>query len=387
MAKKVLFALLFCGLLQVSSSSYAANLPLSTESTTLNIDQCDAPAPDSFRVTVASSTFVTLAWRPVWVGATQTLTLLVKENQSSSWIPVDTFFNVSGTSFTVPISQYDLSKVGFLISTNCNNGETGTDTKLTSPPIGFILDLTLGGLNPSNPTVVETCSFFSYSEDTWMGFAISANGAPASGTNTFQLKVQGDLVIIKKVLPAPLVVGDFNHHHPKDPAPEHILFADMPRRFLAYQITEENSFLNIGGMLVELAEAEKAIKVCKSPMPFWNNNYTLKVLIQPPPGNDSNFGENRFEEHTDKNYKFVVQTPFVASLNIFTPQSISNDQAAINIRCSLWNTRRQLVLEQSFDSFSNQISIPTETLLPGFYVLQIETVNEVHTFKVIKSGQ
>jgi len=386
MAKKIHFALLFSTFFFPATTTFALENLEAPEKTNLNVDYCDAPAPDSFRVTVASSTFVTLAWRPVWEGSTHTLILLIKEDQSLTWTPVDTFFNVPGTKFTVPISPFELSKVGFLISTNCANGEIGVDTKLSSPPIGFILDLTLGGITPANPNVVETCSFFSYLDNSWMGFSIGINGTPSSGTNLFQLKVQENLVVIKRVYGTPIVVGDFDHHHPKDPAPTHILFSDMPRRFLAYQITGENNFVNIGGMSVELVASDKTIKVCKSPMPVWNNNFKLTILNASPPGLLSNFNENHFKYSPENVGRFVVQTPFVGTLNIYTPDTFTTDRTG-NISCKLCNSSGQLILEQEFEAFSNQVSISTETLLPGLYVLRIAAAGEVQTFKVIKSGR
>lgn len=79
--------------------------------------------------------------------------------------------------------------------------------------------------------------------------------------------------------------------------------------------------------------------------------------------------------------KIKIQNPFEESLNIFFPQIFSEGSMTI-IR--LFNTNGQRILSFSFDLNSSQISIPVGSILPGIYILQIETDSEVQVFKVEK---
>ncbi|MBK6997757.1 MAG: fibronectin type III domain-containing protein [Lewinellaceae bacterium] len=149
MAKKFLFSLLFCIHFGDLTNLFALNSTFLPEKLPLNAEECHAPPPDSFRMTAAGAHFVSLAWQPVWIGATHTLVVLKLESDGVSWLPIDTFPTIPGDSFTVNNLLYG-SKYRFAISTKCANGDPSDVQAFTGPPSGLILDLVLNGRTPIN---------------------------------------------------------------------------------------------------------------------------------------------------------------------------------------------------------------------------------------------
>jgi hypothetical protein len=120
MANNLLFSLFFSILQLIAAPIFAPDDLKSSDEKSLTSDDCSAPAPDSFRVTTEGVHFVSLAWHPMWVGATHTLTQLKKVVGTEAWVPVDTFLNIPGGSFTVTNLEYG-SKYRFVIATNCSS--------------------------------------------------------------------------------------------------------------------------------------------------------------------------------------------------------------------------------------------------------------------------
>lgn len=220
MAKNYFFMLAFCAFYFSSNQLFAINSPIIPDNLAHQTEFCETPPPDSFHMTSAGAHFVSLAWEPMWVGATHTLVVFEQGDSSSSWAPLDTIHNVSGDAYTVENLKYG-TKYRFAISTNCANGEPSSLQAYTGPPSGLILDLVLNGRTPTDPATVPPCSAIPYENFDWVGFKVAAGQNLGSIANFFEFAVGEDGVpLIKRVSYGPHIVAtDFNGFFPKNPDP------------------------------------------------------------------------------------------------------------------------------------------------------------------------
>jgi len=106
MAKNLTQLVLFVALMVGFMPLHASIEPSFVNGNARISEQCDAPAPDSFRMTNAGIHFVSLAWQPVWTGAIHTIKVFKKEESSTTWTYLETFPDVPDYTFTVSNLQY-----------------------------------------------------------------------------------------------------------------------------------------------------------------------------------------------------------------------------------------------------------------------------------------
>jgi len=94
-------------------------------------------------------------------------------------------------------------------------------------------------------------------------------------------------------------------------------------------------------------------------------------------------GADRFDMGNADFNRPVVQSPFTENLNIFFPSVTSNSGYKV-IRLLTMNGQK--IFEQRFESLFDQVAIPADNALPGVYILNIETLNQVYIMKVVKSS-
>ncbi|MFN0216715.1 MAG: fibronectin type III domain-containing protein, partial [Saprospiraceae bacterium] len=164
MAKNILLTLFFCGTSLVFTPVFASNEPLLLG---FNQEVCTAPAPDSFRITGIGGDFIALAWNPVWVGAIHTLEVLENDG-TGGWIPLDTFPDLPGGSFTVEGLNAG-TEYRFILATNCASGET-SEIKTIIDGITLIVDLVINGRNPVSPVPID-CAALPLNKN-WVGFKV-----------------------------------------------------------------------------------------------------------------------------------------------------------------------------------------------------------------------
>ena len=344
---------------------------------------CNAPAPDSFRITNTNTSTgsIALAWHPAWLGASHTLEVL-EMNNSGGWIPKDTIYNILGTSYTVTNLVYG-TKYRFKIATNCTNGEP-SEKKAIIDGIVLIIELVINGRTPLSPVSVATCTTIDYSAHNWVGFKVSTNGEIPNPTNSnyfeFGTRTEEDQAIplIKRVIhDSKIVAGNFIHRYPMIPTPLIVQIIGSTD-FKVFYI-QGTKFKDIGVVRLNFDENTHSIQFCKS---LWDDDYDLSVMIANLAGFSSPEHDER-NNYTTQIGKFTAQNPFNNFINIFSPQ-INVDQVGGNIQ--LFNVHGQIVLEQDFDVFPDQLSIPTEMVSTGFYILRIETGSRVQILKINKSG-
>jgi len=392
MAKKLLFSTFYFVLPLVLSSILTAAEPTPYENTPpLTVFACDAPAPDSFHVESAGTNYINLAWKQVWLGATYTLVVLKENPATNSWEYISTFYNIPGSSYTFANAEYG-SKYRFKIATNCASGEPSSRISIIDH-IEIILDLTISGRNPISPTVVPgLCPAIKYQEFKWVGFKIQLgdNLIPTSTLYEFTPgKENGFLYpIIKRVNqdgpifavgPTPFAGITF----PTNPIPLVVrIFGSSS--FLVRHYLSPTSWVIVGYVKVTIvgSSAGNTVQICIDD-PNWNQAYKLIPLtaqmangFAPPNGSDKSNSHDAFHN------EFKAQNPFNDMLNIFIPNCSSSEEHAF-IRLIALNG--QPILEHHFDTLNEVITVPTNQIAPGFYILEIETIYETKALKVFKA--
>ncbi len=156
MEKRLQLILLFCAFQFATTPILRADESLPLENHSFKTDQCDAPAPDSFRVTSHGPNFIDLSWIQAWDGASHTLSVFTK-NTIGEWIPFGTFNNITGTSYTVNNIAFD-ADCKFLLATNCNSGEPSFHKVILYEKI--ILDVVIAGRTPIKTTACSMPRYF-----------------------------------------------------------------------------------------------------------------------------------------------------------------------------------------------------------------------------------
>jgi hypothetical protein len=77
-----------------------------------------------------------------------------------------------------------------------------------------------------------------------------------------------------------------------------------------------------------------------------------------------------------------AQSPFDEVLNVFLPETFLNNGNCI---FRLLDLKGQILMEQNIEVVSPQIAFPVESLIPGVYMLQIESESEIQITKVVKT--
>jgi len=171
--------------------------------------------------------------------------------------------------------------------------------------------------------------------------------------------------------------------NPLRPTPNPFLMADR-------NDGNPDNLVNIGYVNCNNDNSPGVLTLCiddNNPPVDWKPEYNFvamtaeKVIDSPFPNGKSS--ENAVKD-TLENGKLSAQSPFYESLSIFVPQNhIHYGKAKTKIR--LLNINGQEILTYDFDLNTSHVTIPTTSLLPGIYLLQIKMDCETQSFKVIKS--
>jgi hypothetical protein len=379
MAKFLLPALFFCFYLFVVTPSFASEEPGKPEKISRLSEVCDAPAPDSFRVTSIGGSFISLAWKPAWEGATHVL-YVSQKNTSGGWTAQSVLPNVSGNSITVE-GLVGGKEYRFRIATKCGSGEPSELTSFVDG-IALIVELTLAGRTPKDPQQIS-CTGIDHTKHPWLGFRIDGNAQ----SNLFEVNIHGEqqnpFASIKRVnTENPIVAVSEWFLFPSDFDP---VIDNVKVPFLIQNLNSDPP-KNIGWVDIIIAGTNPLkIDMCQvldKPEKPWDNGYDFIVLkaseavkIPTGGGTGQGFGQD------PKDSWFEVQNPFSDNINIFIPQYRKIEGSA-SLR--LFNANGQDILTQKFDVLDSQISLPTQWLKQGIYFIQIESNQEVWRRKVIK---
>jgi len=379
MAKKILLALLFCAMHMACSPVFAAN------DTAFRADVCTAPAPDSFRITSIGGDFISLAWVPAWVGAEHTLSVLENDGVGG-WITFDTLHNVPGSSQTVEGLEPGM-EYRFILATNCSTGEPSELVKIIDG-ITLIVDLTIIGRNPNTPVAVD-CGSIPLNSN-WVGFKVEQISAGISIANFFELVVDGNntssnffsKVQIRRVYrDHPLVAVNPDNQWPTCDDP---LLIDVGASFRMARLLGNGPNMELIGWIDLYQNSGSSISICPDynhPDLPWKNTYKFTALVAPKASAMPGCG-NRSGTKTKAYAEIKAQSPFDQTLHVFFPTSFPDSHKTC---FRLLNTQGQTVWLKQMDGGTNEVELPTGSIIPGFYILQIETKDVTHSLKVIKS--
>ena len=383
MAKNFFFAIiLFAQCLNPISIS-ATGESTNPENRTLKSDECSAPTPDSFRVVARSTNFISLAWKPAWVGANQMLSVSQK-NALGEWNFLYLLNNVSGTSYTISNLQSG-KEYRFKIATKCSNGDPSVVEGIIDDG-ALILELVLGGRTPVNPQPVKDCQSIGLNHN-WIGFRIDYQDEGNQVSNFFEYKKNLSSTSPQWVTWIMRADNTASSIHAAEPEFEKYptialpkIPTDSPFKII---IDLPNSPQNDLAGYISVTEKPGNVGLCTYLFKSWNSAYTFTPLIAEVamspfdvPGAQNRFGFGSIHG------KPFAQSPFSETLTVFFPFAIPDADRTV---ICLLNINGQKVFEQQYDSFFDRISFPTNNLLPGVYVLSIESDGEFHTLRLIKS--
>ncbi len=379
MEKKLLFSLFFA---LFSSISWANELADASPSL---IESCDAPAPDSFRVTSFSYNFVTLAWNPVAAGDDHFLTVF-RENPNNGWDSLYSVLLFDATSYTV--SNMDPQKRHKVqISTVCPDGTIGTPSPPVFPPHGVIVELVLFGDPPNIPVEVD-CHNMMYTspEIKWVGFKISRpDGEGGELSNYFQFeKVYNDQdvearlkrVETDNVLVAANLVGLW---------PDHI--EPVVKANMLFKVGKvENGILNpIGFVLMTINPGGiPSVDICQiknDPNRPWNPLYDFKaIIVQIQPECQGCIPDPELSTPGKKNNMVKVQNPVSEYLSVFFTETSFMGGSK---KFTLIDINGKVIIREQFYVAEPQVAIPLGKSMPGLYFLQIESEGDVQIVKIV----
>lgn len=375
MAKKFLFSTLL-GIFTLTLA-IASGLPNTPNAKFCAAEVCEAPPPDSLRATSIGGTYVSLEWEPAWPGATHFLTVSQLDS-IGEWVPVIIFDNVSGSTLTVD-SLSSGKEYRFRIATKCPNGDPSEFTTFIDIRT-VILELTLDGRTPKNPSVIG-CTGIEYQSHHWLGFRVSGEGA----SNMFEVVVNENnspLAYVKRVVTVNNIVavdGSLTFPTPGDP------LIKVPTPFLIYRINtgEEIGYVDIKKHTTNPPTVDICINEDKIP---WKPGYAFTVLtaketvIVPGGGGGSGTGQGLGKDPLGTYFK--VQNPFHDNIQVFVSDE-NNLEGDVILR--LLDTSGKVISTQQFGAVEPRLSIPVRELPTGMYILQIQTTLETQSFMVFKS--
>ncbi|MFN0174381.1 MAG: T9SS type A sorting domain-containing protein [Saprospiraceae bacterium] len=91
---------------------------------------------------------------------------------------------------------------------------------------------------------------------------------------------------------------------------------------------------------------------------------------------------NRSGNITKAHANIKAQSPFDQTLHVFFPASFPESHKTC---FRLLNTQGQTVWIKQMNEGTNEVELLTGSIIPGFYILQIENEEVIHSLKVIKS--
>jgi len=380
MAKNLLFPLLIS--IFASTLVFGNTEPFATHPQLLPLDSCDAPAPDSFRVTGAGGNFISLAWNPAWPGAFHVMTVS-EQDPSGGWNSIRIYPNVPDSSITVDSLESGRT-YRFTISTKCENGDASK--VITTVDFGtIILELTLAGRTPKNPQTI-TCTNIPYQEYEWIGFRVVGEGA----SNTFEVVVNENyngpfdpVAYIRRLINVnPIVAVDNDGVHPNDFSP---IRKNVEVPFRLFRLHPNAPPETIGRVDVSVQHSPPSITVCVSGQDPWKGSYTYLPLFALETviiGSGGSGGQQGLAKDPDSDIVRVIENPFHENLRLSLSPRFKPGES-VNLR--LFNTNAQLVFSKKFESLDADIELQLAHLPSGVYMLNLESEGEVQTLRIVKS--
>jgi hypothetical protein len=392
MVKILRLSTLLCALSFICTTVFANLVTEPPTHFVTQMGECNAPPPDSFRVTSVGHNFVSLAWNPNALGDNHLITVFQK-NASSTWDSLYSVYVSSSSTYTLT-NMDQIREHRVEIRTVCNNGDPSKLFSGLFPPFGLILELVIGKETPVSPVKLDDCTTINYNSplNKWIGFELSFNDGEGGNTITslfeFEKVEEGQTeALIKRVDEDNASILIAANHAERWPT---VSIPSVKVYNFQFEVGHRNTqggYDGFGFLNVELGSSTVAI--CKElidPEKPWNNQYIFTPMVANQaacptcPGTGGSKDEERSTQVTTFR-KLKPQNPFIDYLNIFLNESnIENNTYFIE----LIDVNNRVLLKEQFDIPGSHVSIPTANIMPGFYLLRIQHNSTIHNFKVIK---
>lgn len=365
MAKKVLFLAMLCILSHTLFATGWLRSPL--------VEPCQAPAPDSFRVTEIIAGDVHFAWSPAWLGATHALKVM-QADSTGSWNTVLTYIDVPDSTFTVAGLEAGFYRAS--ISTNCSWGQPSQLEKETRFKI---IDLVVGGRVPISPSIVEGCTPIIMANHKWVGFRVRDTETGVS--NIFEFTYEDGVKPTIKRVGNDVIVAANNADH--FPVGEFLVQTFSPVKIIDRRFEGEEA--EIGYVQVVGNPVDGVVEICiatVAPAP-WKPQYQLSTLTSamptaPPGGGGVSPQGIKGDKVTDS---WQVQNPFGGTLTLFPSPANDGFEASV----TLFSIQGSLLWNHHFPVTSSEFVFPTNHLPSGNYILHIKTAEAIQIFKIQKN--
>ena len=304
-------------------------------------------------------------------------------DDTDSWVLLDTFFNVSSTSYTVNGVGFD-ETCRLIIATNCING--GPSEKQAILEDKIVLDLIVAGRVPLKPVEVACTDIFIH-EHEWIGFEVKHRILGPLYSNLFEVQVEeigiGDSKIHIMRVSDTTVVYAVNDDFIWPIGSNDTI--NVPNPFKLAKLEPANPPFNIGRIRVIKNSSPSTINICKVDInPAWNPEfeYTVYVSDKVVGGTSNPSNPNQGFSVPSGNESIRAQSPFTETLKFFTP---FQEQIQGVASLSLFSTLGERVLINHLESPIEEVFLSTENLKPGIYFLVYQVNNTIQTLKVVKN--
>lgn len=389
MAKMKLFVLLFSffNLLLISWTPILA----SNEMGTTRLEQCNLPAPDSFRITQVGGDLIKLAWNPIFPGAQHQL-IIMESDGNGGYVTILVENNVSGDTYNagnlLPGTGYR-----FVLATKCASGDP-SEVKTIIDGITLIVDLLVEGRKPVSPTTINGCEFIP-AENNWVGFNIYKLGENFNDNNYFEVKresqetIGGNSQARTKVLRHNLN-GEIFATTLQGLWPD----CDIKKRSIGgtrFRVDHklQTGIIEIVGYVdIYFNSNPPSFHICPDYSDLeipWKPNYVFQPLYSMKSGEPEFCDEHKpSRPRSGVTSTWFITNPFSSEIQITTQKE---EQSVMVYSIQLFNLMGELVFDVPIDSSLLEAYIPTTNLADGIYIMLLRTNKGSETQKIIKTAK
>lgn len=354
-------------------------------------EQCNLPAPDSFRITQTGGEFINLAWKPVFPGATHQLTIMESDG-AGGYVTILVENHVPGDTY---IADDLLPGTGyrFVLATKCPSGDP-SEVKTIIDGITLIVDLTILGRQPVNPSPTSTCEYIPLGYN-WVGFKVIGLDGDEFIESDFELVFTNDALINSNFNPRVKVkrVGLFNQIVASDefdiyPKCNEPTLFDVSTKFKILKLIAGGPNKEVIGYVnLSLSFGTSSFSVCpdlKDMIFPWKPNFDVIPIVSQKSGPPQLCPEDKLtqRELTDMTKGFYFLNPFNDHLAIKIDKNYF-DVEEVNLM--LIDMFGRILIDSVIDiSKDNEHYVSSEFINSGVYTLVVNSPSITLSKTIIK---
>lgn len=339
------------------------------------LETCEAPPPDSLRVTVKGTHFMVLEWKPAFEGADHFLEVF-EQTEEGDWELYQTYESVVTASKRVdgllPGKRYR-----FKVATKCGTNDPSVFSAYIDDST-LILELTLGGRRPIEPQVKSDCEPLEYlnPQNEWVGYRISyvQNGALIQNFFEFVSSEEngGEAPQLRRfVTYNPIVAADGGNNFPTEIEPSHDVseneYVKMgtvgPQGFQLFGQVDISALHNLPGW----------VKLCKAENQPWNESFIFEPMVAPKAQGIIPGIQLLRPNHSAE---ISVENPIEENIKIFAPSTIGEYSLQVV------DQQGRVLFYQ--EELIGNVEVQTAQLPIGVFVFVFKTPIMQYFFKAIK---